>query len=61
MHKYKASSGSGIILLIIDSKQSNSKIISKIYELVIIEILKNLLYSKGFEYIENDLPAMVNL
>jgi hypothetical protein len=34
---------------------NDSKIISKIYELIIIDTLKKLLYSKGFEYIENDI------
>jgi hypothetical protein len=34
---------------------NDSKIISKIYELIIIEKLKNLLDAKGFKYIENDI------
>jgi hypothetical protein len=34
---------------------NDSKIISKIYELVIIEKLKTLLSSKGFNYIDNDI------
>ena len=34
---------------------NDSKIISKIYEIVLIEKLKGLLHSEGFEYIENDI------